>query len=285
MIHNNEGHDRIYNRPHSHPYENDRYLLPSDQQHATQRTKEVREANNSSRPTSAPNLNFDCSVGALHEMTGMAHHTKAHEEISFQYNDDGMIHNNEGHDRIYNRPHSHPYENDRYLLPSDQQHATQRTKEVREANNSSRPTSAPNLNFDCSMGALHEMTEMAVDIWDSTTNKIANHINGKREGLIPVEDNKPKKKENEACKDEIRTPAPPSMFACQATEFKFNSIKNIWSRGEDSLQSMEMEDFSSGRLESNGSIGGQSLINVFDGDSVRNRDISEKSMMSFISSI
>lgn len=205
------------------------------------------------------------------------YHSTSHHENSFRHNDDD-----------YNRPHSHPYETDyQFQMPTDQDYSMQRAKESRKASDSSRPTSAPNLDFDCSIGVWNDLKEKSGDLWDAAANIrpmcITSHAHGEEQGgFIPIlsgdEDRKPKIKQNEACENEKRTPAPSSMFGCNAAEM-FSSLKHLTSKGSDSLHNMDIEEFSV-RQESNGSIGGRSLVNVFDGDTTKNRDTSEMSMMS-----
>jgi len=216
---------------------------------------------------------YPCTESGSSTLESSSHiyHATAHQENFSQYNDNGTIHN-----------HSHPYANNGYQLPTDQDYAMQKKKQPVDPSRSVLPTSVQNLTPHCN--AFNEVAEMAGMFWNSTTGSMDLSCNTSHSNEEPIrigdEYNKPNSKQSRAHENEMRTPASPSsIFQRNATETMFNSFKHLTSEDDDILQNMEIEEISSVRHESNGSIGGQSLIHVFDGDSVRNREASEMSML------
>jgi len=174
-------------------------------------------------------------------------------------------------------------------LPSDQVHAVERASEYkREKVESSN--FRQNSNLSCGPGIWNDMTESIESFWDSNKRPSPNRCND--------EARKHKMTHNGVFENEARTPAPSGCFA---TDMMLSSLREFTGTGEDSLKisaSIDLEEltvrgesmasigtspiYATGREESMGSIGGASLIHVFDNDSVversNKRETSEMSM-------
>jgi len=128
---------------------------------------------------------------------------------------------------------------------------------------------SPKIKYDSKTVVWNDKPENTKKSWDLTrtnmepflnSNRIMSPSNGEdSKGVTPVvidsKDRQSNMMENRVWESEV-----------------FNSRERLISRGELTLQSIEIDD--------SDTIGGQSLVNVFDGDSMRNREISDISMLS-----
>jgi len=207
--------------------------------------------------------------------------TTTHDENLSQYKYNSMHHNGKGYERSQNRLPFNHYKGSRHQFPSNQHNHIEKEMELKKEIGTCASASTPTRTFDCSMSVCwNEMTEIARNFWNSTdanmtptSNKsdAVSHSSGEeRQEFVkpPIycddEDSKQKIMQNRA---RVTT------SGYYAEEFMISSKRHLVDRDNDSLkllQTMEIEDFSVGQ-ESNGSVGGRSLVHVFDDDSVGGR--------------
>jgi len=220
------------------------------------------------------------------------------------YNDHKRIIKTDHGERTHFCPDTYPYEGPfetDYRLPTDSEYGRKMTKKKIKAEHGSRPSSLPNLNdrdgYNCGMNAFTDLAESAgtflgdftpIPAMMRTTSAPHNSYSAGSSGEIrqsnpmhygsSTAESRPGL-DQIACESEDRTPAPSSMFgSCGAIEPLLCSFRQLTGTKDDdtslqtnlqncSLQSMEIESIEpTMREESNGSIGGQSLVHVFDNE-------------------
>lgn len=189
----------------------------------------------------------------------------------------------------YERNHCNPVQYEEfvtdYRLPTDSEYGMKMTGKNIKAGHNSRPQSLPNLNNDYdNYGCIAGM--LGGDFTPRTCSAGHNNHNGEvRESNLMnggnrVIDPRPKL-DPIACENESRTPAPfcgMESMSCGVMEpFSWAFTNCVGSNDDDakmqnsilnsSVQSMDID--SPKREESNGSIGGASLVHVFDNDEMR----------------
>jgi len=162
-------------------------------------------------------------------------------------------------------------------------YGTDRIKDIKEVCRNVRP---PKVSYDIKPSVRSDtpettrecpyLTSTITEASYDTNHIMSPSLGGDNKGVMPVViDDKVrqlKTKENKIRENEMKNLVSSSVFGCHTKEETFNPMERFTSIGDITLQTIEVDD--------SDTIGGQSLVNVFDGDGMRNREISDVSMLS-----